>query len=96
MKCFIVNDVDKPYPRLVAYETHEGKLNYFDRTLKGYDVLPKDRATPIEQFGFVVTVGQNVVFFEKSYEETAEYRDGRPRKWQGDDRFSHPIPEDAA
>lgn len=49
MKFYIVNDIDNPYPPLVAYETFSGKLNYLDRSNDSYDGMGKNEATPLEE-----------------------------------------------
>jgi hypothetical protein len=91
MKFYIVNDLDKPHPPLVAYETLEGNLNYLDRSKKQYDGMEKDRATSIEDFGFEVRFLDNVVIFQQCGKSIAAYADGRPREWQGGRMFARSV-----
>ena len=96
MKFYIVNNADRPCPELVAYETKDGNLNYLDSTKSAYNGMPKDRATPIEDFGITVTIGDQSIHFNKERKSRAAYYDGTPRNWQGECEFSHAVPGDAA
>lgn len=91
MKFYIVNQIDKPHPPLVAYETASGSLNYLDRTKSEYDGMSKDRATPLEDFGFDIQFGYTEIFFAKERPSVARYDDGTIREWQGDLFFSRPF-----
>jgi len=91
MKFYIVNEFDCPYPPLVAYETVDGKLNYLDRTKNSYDGMSKDRATPLEDFGFEMEYHQTEILFRKVRPSTATYHDGSLRLWQGDELFFMPY-----
>jgi hypothetical protein len=97
MKYYIVNEFDRPYERHVAVE-HKGKLYYLQRVtepdMKIYDGMDMDRATPIEDFGITVREekqGRRLVgvYFTRTGESTAKYKDGKPRRWQGEDVFWH-------
>ena len=48
-------------------------------------MTPRD-PTPIEDFGFDVSVGEKQATFIPVRESTAVYEDGKPRRWQ--ERFS--------
>jgi hypothetical protein len=54
--------------------------------LKKFDGMTPRDPTPIEDFGFDVSVGEKQATFIPVRESTAVYEDGKPRKWQ--ERFS--------
>ena len=94
-KYAIVNDVDKPYRRLVT-EVIDGKHFYMARSeevgLRQYDGMEPTQPTFLEDFGFVMKEieGTNRIHFNKVGASTASYRDGKPRQWQGEFAFDLP------
>lgn len=82
----IVNEIDRPYPRLVA-EKVNGKYYYMNRAtdkyLKSYEMQP-DNPTNIKDFGFEITDNGDTVIFTKVRPSIATYYDGRIREWNGD------------
>lgn len=87
-KYFILNDIDRPYPRLVAQKIGD-RLYYMNKELfplykQGFE---GKEATPVEYFGFKITEVGNRVHFTKTQPSLATYRDKRPREWQGPTEF---------
>jgi hypothetical protein len=99
-KYVIVDEVDKPYKRLVAqYVASKRGYCYMSQIteplLKSYNGMTPKKPTCMLDFGFSITESEYEVRFEKNYEETATYSDGRIRKWQGSESFILPkLPED--
>lgn len=89
MKFYIVNDVDRPCERLLAYDNNEW-LYYFDEELseRYKHGFSKERATPVEAFGMKVTETGNHYIFEKICSSFAKYNDGSTREWQDETFFT--------
>jgi hypothetical protein len=99
MKYYIVNEIDRPYERLVAGE-YNGKLYYLSRALehdlKNCDGMGLDCATPMEDFGFDVSENDNSVVFNLNHPSKVKYKSVRTgeeiiRPWQGMKDFSLPL-----
>jgi hypothetical protein len=93
-KYFILNDIDRPDKRHVAYKRPDGRFNYLDRSLWQFDGMIATHPTPIEDFGFNVVEVPPVVSFVKFHKGGAQYQDGTTRDWQGDEDFFHKYPKD--
>lgn len=98
----IVNDADRPYPRLVAIEVgaveSEGKegsgrvrsglYRYLSPELDhDYRVMEFSEATNLKDFGFEIFHTPQFYLFIRSRDSVARYHHGAPRKWQGEDVF---------
>jgi hypothetical protein len=91
---FIVNDFDRPDEERIAGKGPDGKFYYIHpslRDVKLYHGMTPTNPTPLEDFGirWMVDAGKFVGMLID--ECRAAYRDGRPRKWQGVERFSFSI-----
>lgn len=91
---YIVNDIDKPCPRLVAQvidlknnmEYLHPELNHWD---KGDQPFPLSKfSTNLKDFGLDIVVSGTTAVFKQIRESVATYKDGRPRQWQGDTEFT--------
>jgi hypothetical protein len=81
---YIVNDCDRPEPRLIA-EKIDGKLWYLNNEIRErFPAMPMERATPLEDFGFDLWIENGRLFGKPARESTAKYSDGKPRRWQGE------------
>lgn len=90
---FILNDVERPYKRLVTQKIGDNYY-YIDKKLrKLYKDLNPKRPTPLELFGFEIKVKNGKAYFKKIGPSYATYDDGRPRPWQGELEFTLPIVE---
>lgn len=90
-KYFIVNDIDRPYERLIAEMQDNGTLCYVHpemRKYKEYKNMSADRATQLEDFGITAVETENEIFFVKTMNSLAKYSSGEPREWQGSENFS--------
>lgn len=95
---FIVNETDKPCRRLVAEKREDGLLYYIFESSSFLHAHPMsaDRATPLEDFGFVVYYNDEEKYyqFEKVNRETAQYPDGAKRSWQDSNcLFQYHLPK---
>jgi len=95
--CVILNDVEKPYGRLIAVIMEIQNDIAFCKYLCSdpqLDIYNKKRGmmigitggihsmTPVAKFGVKVCFNKWQYWCEKVGESTATYRDGRPRQWQ--------------
>jgi hypothetical protein len=83
---FIVNDFDRPCPRLIAYMCDDGNLRYVNRDVRqrcGSQGISSDNIC-LSMFGFRLNNGH----FTQVEESSATYPDGHPRPWQGLTQFS--------
>ena len=94
-KYAIVNDVDKPEPRLVT-EVIKGKHYYMMRSaeeethLKQYDGMTPERPAFLEDFGFDIVEKKDCVNFSLVRLSIATYKHGGIRVWQDKKKFSLP------
>ena len=88
-KFYIINTVDRPDEEHVVQLVGEHKYEYLSTRLRSYGTLIGTRkdTTPIEDFGFKVTVKHDRATFSRIYESKATYLDDTPRQWQGSDEF---------
>lgn len=89
----IVNELDRPCVQLIAHIKANGRVGYLNNDVKSRisgDYDAERTMTTLEQFGFDFNYNQDLKDFEyfKSKESTATYSDGRPRKWQGKEKFT--------
>ena len=91
---FIVNYVDRPDEERIAGKGQDGKFYYIHPSLRDvklyHGMIPTD-PTPLEDFGISWIVGDGKFVGLQLDECRATYRDGRPRRWQGVERFSFNI-----
>lgn len=94
----IVNDCDAPTRENIAEFIPNVGYCYMAREekpeLKAYDGMNPRQPTPVEDFGFVVTVQESVALFTKVGQSIATYPDGKPREWQdrrSGSEFSLPL-----
>lgn len=98
----IINDSDAPAPHMVCQLTKIGYC-YMDRYsarrrhVKSYDGMrPGPTTTSMEDFGFEISERRGVVYFRKTSESRATYRDGQSRHWQScEEEFELPLVRDA-
>jgi len=92
MQFFIVNDCDRPSPRHVTYADGD-YLFYLHRSLENFGKMTKRHgSTPLEDFGIEAEEIEGGILFNKVRPSVATYPDGRPRDWQGAERFILPYP----
>ena len=88
---WIVNHVDRPYPRLVAELRSDGYLHYIHPDLIKWPPmdLQEGVSTPLEDFGIAIeAMADGSIRGRKTGVSTATYFDGwTPRQWQGDCEF---------
>lgn len=84
---FIVNTFDNPCERHVA-QLRAGQLFYIAPELSRYGGMSEMFSTPLEDFGFQLSVENGVLECIQVAPSNAHYEDGRKRKWQGSARFS--------
>lgn len=96
-KYAILNEFDKPCPRLVA-QLVNGKYYYLSRLeephMKGYDGMIPERPTDIQDFGFSILERGGIVHFTKTQDSVAFYKAPHPpeaefRKWQDPSTYFH-------
>lgn len=95
-EAFIVNDFDRPDEERIAMKGKDGKLYYIHpslRDVKAYHGMTPSNPTPRQDFGILWMVDAGEFVGMLMDESVATYRDGRPRRWQGVERFSFPYPE---
>lgn len=81
----IINDVDRPYERLVVQLKDDGKYYYMHPDLKDHGSMsPRDTTTNLTDFGIDIIEKGNKVKFIKTLSSIARYSDGRTRNWQGE------------
>jgi len=88
---FIVNDFDRPDEERIAQQRADGKFYYIHPTLrkvKRYWGMTPENPTPLESFGISIALIGGEFRGCHNNESTATYRDGRPRRWQGEGLFS--------
>jgi hypothetical protein len=91
----IVNTFDKPCERLIAELREDGLLYYIHP-----DMLPEwesmglsaNESTSLEAFGLEVEVSEGNLIGRLTGPSTAQYKDGRPRRWQGSSEFIFMLP----
>lgn len=82
---YIVNEVDRPDARHVAYRISPRRLRYTE--IEWQPMALTKRSTPLADFGFTfreIPMGLLCCQTEKS---RAKYPDGKTRPWQGDPVF---------
>jgi hypothetical protein len=88
----IINDCDAPIRENIAEFIPNVGYCYMAREekpeLKAYDGMNPRQPTPVEDFGFVVTVEDSAALFSKVGQSIATYPDGGRREWQ-DRRFGN-------
>lgn len=88
---YIVNDFERPAEKFVTELADDGKLYYIHPELRvkwSGKGLSAEEATSLEDFGIHTTIKDGVIHGQFLTESIAGYRDGKPRRWQGDLRFS--------
>jgi hypothetical protein len=86
---FIVNDFDRPDHKHLTIRKEDGLLYYVHPEMEKWKGMSVDRATPLEDFGVTCHVELGILHGILTDESSrATYRDGRPRRWQGPERFS--------
>ena len=90
----IVNDFDRPCPRLVAKQV-DSKAYYLNRAtesgLKSHDGMETTQASTLFDFGFNITEQGDKVHFKQVRPSTVKYSmDNSPRVWQGEKEFTLP------
>lgn len=91
---YIVNDFDRPAEKFVAELAEDGNLYYIHPELRvkwSGKGLSAEEAASLEDFGIHTTIKDGMIHGQFLTESIATYRDGKPRKWQGDLRFSFPY-----
>jgi len=96
MEFYIVNEIDRPYERLVTALIPGKGLRYIHPDLADFPFLAyhEDTATSLRAFGFEWIKKGDVYTFHKVRPEVAKYRNGDPRHWQGRPTFSLLVKED--
>lgn len=84
---FIVDTFDKPCERHVA-QLRAGQLFYIAPELSDHGGMTDIFSTPLEDFGFHLSVENGMLECIQIAPSTAQYDDGKQRKWQGSARFS--------
>lgn len=85
---FVVNTFDRPDQRHITIRKADGLLYYLHPELEQWKGMSVTTATPLEDFGVACHVELGILHGIAGGESTATYTDGRPRKWQGAERFS--------
>jgi hypothetical protein len=85
---FIVNDFDRPDHKHLTIRKEDGLLYYIHPELEKWKGMSVTTATPLEAFGITCHYEHDVLHGVLDGGPTATYRDGRPRRWQGQPRFS--------
>ena len=91
---FIVNDYDRPEAKTIAEKRSNGQSYYIHPGLRGdkkYHGMTPSNPTPLEDFGIRWTIENGEIYGEQSDPSVATYKDGKPRKWQGETTFIFPI-----
>ena len=84
---YIVNDCDRPHESMIA-EMVRGGLWYLDPDKRNkYPAMSLREATPVSSFGVILEEKDGVLRGGLLLDSVATYRDGRPRRWQGSERF---------
>ena len=86
-----MNSSDRPSEEHIAERRKDGKHYYIHPTLrdkKQFHGMTPSHPTPLESFGLLVDVKGGVFVGVRHGESIATYADGRPRRWQGSQRFS--------
>ena len=92
---FIVNDFDRPEPRLIAERASDGKLYYIDPSLRGkWEGMSHPNPTPLERFGLCLAIEDGCLVGELAFESEATYENGDRRRWQGPATFRVPVPSE--
>ena len=88
---YIVNDIDRPEPRLIAQEL-DGALWYLNPEIRNlFPAMSTRHATRVKDFGIDLAIADGCLVGELVRESTATYPDGKPRRWQGAITFRIPI-----
>ena len=91
----IVSDYDNPSAPLVAQYVDGIGYCYMGREIKPelrrFDGMTPSRPTNITDFGFAFREIDGIAYFEKLAPSCATYRDGKPRRWQGEESFRWPL-----
>lgn len=97
---YIVNHFDRPCEDLIAELIDGEHLKYIAPTHADWPVMAFDEkeATPIWRFGIDIEIIEETLVNDgmligewNGSASTAQYHDGRPRKWQGLLRFKIPL-----
>lgn len=89
-KYFILNDFDRPYPRLVTQKIKDYYFYMDIELLEQYEGLKPRRPVSLEDFGFEIEELEHQVNFKKVKPSIVTYEDGQPREWDGWETFSLP------
>ena len=85
---FIVNDFDRPNPQHITIRMADGLLHYIHPELEKWKGMDVTTAVPLKDFGITCNEELGILHGMRTHDSTATYRDGRPRQWQGPERFS--------
>lgn len=90
-KFCILNEFDAPCPGNIAVETRKG-FKYIHPDLSDFGLIEDSgvgkHLTPVHEFGIELTISGKTVTGKRVGESTAQYSDGAPRRWQGEEDFS--------
>ena len=93
MKFYILNDIDCPDEANVVQQIGNSETcEYLHPDLWDYGALQlSELSTPLEDFGFDITIDGDEAIFEKVRPSTATYNNGEVRVWQGSHKFTLKI-----
>ena len=82
-RLYIVNDVDRPDKRHIAYRVTPRRLRYIEIDWPPMSFIV-NRATPLADFGFSFQEIPMGLLCTLTTQSRAKYHDGKTRDWQGD------------
>lgn len=89
---FIINDMDRPYPRHVVQKIGLNLYKYIHPDLSNHPEMERESGTSsLKDFGFEWTIKNGVATFVKTKGTIVQYSDGTQRNWQGEFKFHLPI-----
>jgi hypothetical protein len=89
---YICDDADKPCHWLLGELQPTGNFKYTaHRISKICKPFPPRNLTSLKEFGFISIYNKGLDQFEykKTKDSKAQYKDGKPRVWQGQEQFSY-------
>jgi len=97
---YIVNSTDRPNAKHVAQIINSnGEAEYLHPSLRNWHKKKENgrlkithQSTPIQAFGIIYTSQEeNMMTFKKVNKSHAHYKDGKIRRWQGEEEFTLEI-----
>lgn len=87
---YILDDHDQPCAKLLVHRMSDGTFRYCHpqmRNVKQYHGMTPTSPTPIQDFGVYIKYEKGTIYGELQQPSIATYRDGKPRRWQGEQSF---------